>query len=281
MNNVVPCSWDLLKHPDLWAVLVKLHWHGFVYCTSCQDVPCISDTGGQTLHTLLVPGQSLCDNTHAEFAACACHNLKCNYSRPFWTLLWVILFYYENPDNTLSCFVFCFVLWKIHQINSGGLSIRSCTPSWCSSGMPRCTRPARLWDAHVTAARCTESAAERCCACSHPIWGRWVKMDKSWCETWLFSSSHLRGSGVWALFWHHQYRILYLAGSASVTVVHDSRWCKISFDVLETACGPRQIVFSVFRVLKVFAVPLSILTCKEKSPPGKSLGEKYWWMKMF
>lgn len=83
MNNMVPCSWDVLKHPDLWAVLVKLHWHGFVYCTSCQDVPCWSDTGRQTLHTLLLSGQSLHDHTHTEFVACACHNLKCNYSRLF------------------------------------------------------------------------------------------------------------------------------------------------------------------------------------------------------
>lgn len=57
--------------------------------------------------------------------------------------------------------------------------------------------------------------------------------------------------------------------------------CKSSFGVLEAACGMCQVVFSVFRLLKVFAVPLSILTCKEKSSPAKSFGERYLWMKMF
>lgn len=208
MNNMVPCSWDVLKHPDLWAVLVKLRWHGFVYCTSCQDVPCSSATGRQTLHTLLLSGQSLHDHTYAEFVACACHNLKCNYSRPFLNsavgdplLLWeprwyTVLFSIFSVKDSLDKlrWVKCQVLHTFMMFFWNAQVHKACPSARCS---------------RYSCKRHRNSCQAMLCTFSSQLWpvGE-MKMDKFWLETWLFSSSHLRGSGVWAMLWHHWYSVL-------------------------------------------------------------------------
>lgn len=159
--------------------------------------------------------------------------------------------------------------------------MRSCTPSWCSSEKPKCTRPAHLWEAHVTAARCTGSAAERCCALLIPsgLLGE-MKMDRSWCETccetWQFSSSPER---LWCV--SNVLTLPKLAASASVTVVHDSRWniakSHLVFWELHVECARCCSVYSGY--WRFLLCPW--VSCKEKSSPAKSLGEKYLWMKMF
>lgn len=150
--------------------------------------------------------------------------------------------------------------------------------------MPKCTRPACLQDGHITAARCTGSAAKWCCAHSHPVCGQWVK--------WRWTSPGLKPGCSPAHTWEALVReqcsditntaycnVLVLLQSLLYMILGET--FKSSFGVLEAACGMCQVVFSVFRLMKVFSVPLSILTCKEKSSPAKSFGEKYLWMKMF
>lgn len=92
----------------------------------------------------------------------------------------------------------------------------------------------------------------------------------------LFSRSHLRGTGIWPMFWQVPVRHTVACWSF---FLHRHMWslvkhCEISFGVLEAPCRTCQVVFSVFRILKVFAVPLCIL--ERKIISGKII-----WRKIF
>lgn len=160
----------------------------------------------------------------------------------------------------IHCLVFYFVLWKdvLDKLR------------WVKYQVLH-TVIVFFWNAQVhktcVAARCS------CYSCKmHRIscWlmlctfssDRWpvgeIKMDKLCYEACLFSSSHLRGTAIWPMFW--QVPIQHCV-TCWYCLNHCHKWflvkhCEISFGVLEAPCGTGQVVFSVlFRILTFFAVP--------------------------
>lgn len=142
--------------------------------------------------------------------------------------------------------------------------------------MPKCTRPAHLQDAPVTAARCTEPAAERCCAHSHPICGPWVK--------WRWTSPAMKPgcspAPTWEALLCQRYSNTADTAHRHLLVLpsHCCTWfwvkhCKISFDVLEAACGMCQAVFSVFRYWRFLLCPWVSSLVKENHLQQNHLGK--------
>lgn len=163
-----------------------------------------------------------------------------------WTLLWVVLFYYENWDNTLSCFVFYFVLWKdlldklrwfkyqvLHtfimffwnaQVHKAYMSVECSRYSykmhWFSCQLMLRAFSSNLW----------------------PV-GE-IKMEQFRYKTCLFSSSHLRSTGIWSMLWQVPiwHTVTCWSCFSHCHMWFSVKYCEILFAVLEAPCGTCQCV---------------------------------------
>lgn len=182
----------------------------------------------------------------------------------------MILFYYESLDNTLSCFVLYFVLWKDlldnlrwvkyqvlynfivffwnAQVRKTYVSAR-CLRYSCKMHRISSQRAVHIVIRSV-ASRWNENAQVL-------VWNLLVLQltpERHQCLTDVLTSADMVYCNMLVLFQSLSYVIL---GETLWNLI----WCFGS------------------SILKGFAVPLCILTWEEKSSPAKSAGEKYLQMK--
>lgn len=187
----------------------------------------------------------------------------------------------ENPGNTLSCVVFCFVLWKdlldkLRWVKYQVLHTFIILKCPSAQGLHVCKMlTLQLQDAQ------NQLPTDAVHVLILSVASRWNENGQV--LVWNLLVLQLMPKRHWPMIW--QVPIWHTVTCWSCfnrchtwfLVKH----CEISFGVLEAPCGTCQVAFSVFRIPKDFAVPLCVLTWEEKSSPAKSSGEKYLWMKLF